>query len=69
MAKTLTISPQNIHTIIRGEVVDVMREVLGDPDAGLKFTAGFTRRLKKSLRDKKMGGFIPLTKVLKQYGI
>ena len=69
MTKTLTIPSKNIHTIVRAEVVDVMREVLSDPDVGLELRPSFTRRLKKTLRDKKTGRITPLSKVLKQYGL
>jgi hypothetical protein len=69
MTKTFTIPSQNIHTIVRKEVIDVMREVLSDPDAGLNLTSNFTRRLKKSLKDKERGRITPLAKIFEQYGV
>lgn len=69
MSKILTTSSKNIHTIVREEVVGVMREVLSDPDAGLELTSNFILRLKKSLRDKKARKTTALSKVLKQYGV
>lgn len=69
MSKSLTLSPKNIHTLVRKEVVGIMREVLSDPDTGLEITPSFTRRLKKSLKDEKDGRVIPLSKLFKQYGI
>lgn len=69
MAKTLTASGRNIPVIIREKVVEVMREILSDPDAGLELTAPFIRRLKRSLKNKKEGKVEPLAKVLKQYGM
>lgn len=69
MPKTTISSSQNIFTLIRGEVVNVMREVLSDPDAGLKLTASFNRHLTKSVIDKRAGKIVPLSKILKQYDI
>lgn len=67
MSKLLTLSPQNLHTLVRKEVVGVMREVLSDPDTGLELTRNFIRRLKKSGKDKKAGKVTPLSQVLKQH--
>ena len=69
MTKTLTIPTKDIHTIVREEVIDVVREILSDPDAGLELTQNFIRRIKKSLKGKKTGKITPLLEVLKQYGI
>lgn len=69
MEKTLTAPIKNIHTVVRKEVVDVMREILSDPDAGLELTSYFVRRLRKSVRDKKAGKLTPLDKVFARYGV
>ncbi|MEK7201379.1 MAG: hypothetical protein AAB737_01965 [Patescibacteria group bacterium] len=69
MAKSLIILPKSVHTLVRKEVVDVMREVLSDPDAGAELAPSFIVRVKKSLQDKKAGRVTPLSKVFKQYGI
>ena len=65
---TITI-PKETHNIVRREVIDVVREVLSDPDLGLELTPAFSRRLKKSLKEKKAGKVTFLTKVFAQYGI
>lgn len=69
MVKMLTMPIKNIHTIVRREVVDVVREVLSDPDVGSELTPGFIRRLRKSTRDKDKGRVTSLSEVFKQYGI
>lgn len=66
---TVATQPKNITNIVRKEVIDVMREVLSDPDAGLELTRDFTRRLKKSVKEKKAGKTTPLSEVFRQYGI
>lgn len=69
MQKTLILPIKNIHTIVRKEVVEVVREVLSDPDAGLELTSGFVRRLQRSVRDKKAGRLTNLNKIFEQYGV
>jgi len=68
MVKLVT-QPKNITTIVRKEVIDVIREVLSDPDIGLELTQGFIRRLKKSVKEKEVGKTSPLSEVFKRYGI
>ncbi|PIR71795.1 MAG: hypothetical protein COX89_01150 [Candidatus Nealsonbacteria bacterium CG_4_10_14_0_2_um_filter_37_10] len=68
MVKLVT-QPKNITTIVRKEVIDVIREVLSDPDIGLELTQGFIRRLKKSVKEKEVGKTTPLSEVFKRYGI
>ena len=69
MSKILTLSQKNINTLVRKEVVGIMREVLSDPDGGLELTPDFIRRLKKSLKDEKDRRVISLSKIFKQYGV
>ncbi|PJA84807.1 MAG: hypothetical protein CO145_00545 [Candidatus Nealsonbacteria bacterium CG_4_9_14_3_um_filter_37_13] len=68
MVKLVT-QPKNITTIVRKEVIDVIREVLSDPDIGLELTQGFIKRLKKSVKEKEVGKTTPLSEVFKRYGI
>ena len=70
MTKILEISQKkNIQEMVRKEVIDVVREVLSDSDAGLKLSQAFMGKLKKSIKDKERGEIIPLSKLLKQYNI
>lgn len=69
MSKINTIPRATLHTIIRKEVVDVMTELLSDPDAGLKLYSSFERRLKKSAAEKAKGKVTPLSEVFTQFAI
>ena len=69
MRTTLVAPIKNIHTLVRKEVINVVREVLSDPDAGLELTSDFVRRLQKSVRDKDKGRTTSLSEIFKQYGI
>ena len=46
---------KNLPEIVRREVRSTFREILSDPDAGLKLRTGVARKLKASLREKKSG--------------
>ena len=63
MVKTLT-RERNMNARVRREVVDVLREILSDPDAGLKFTSAVVRRLKQSQQAKRQGRIASLSSVL-----
>lgn len=65
---TLTI-PKEMHRIVHREVVDVIREVLSDPDSGLELTPTFSRRLKKSLNEKRAKKIVSLSEIFAHYGI
>ena len=69
MLKTNTIQQANLHSIIRKEVVDVVTELLSDPDAGLKLNPSFERRLKKSVAKKAKGKVTPLSEIFAQFAI
>jgi hypothetical protein len=69
MIKTNTIQKEDLHTIIRKEVVDVMTELLSDPDAGLELTQSFERRLKKSKTENTKGKVTPLIDILDQFSV
>ncbi|TSC78410.1 MAG: hypothetical protein G01um101429_806 [Parcubacteria group bacterium Gr01-1014_29] len=68
MAETI-ISEKRISDTVRREVIDVIREVLSDPDAGLALTPKITQRLKYSQKSKKMGHVKPLAAIFEQYGV
>ena len=68
MAQT-TLSERKITDLVRREVIDVMREVLSDPDAGLELTPGAVRRLKHSIKAKEAGKTKPLADIFKKYRV
>jgi len=68
MAKTTTIE-KKIDERIRRQVIDVMREVLSDPDAGLEITPEFNRKLNQSAKAEAQGKTTPLEKIFKEYGV
>jgi hypothetical protein len=65
MSKTNTIQ----RDMIRKEVVDVVTELLSDPDVGLELNNSFERKLKKSVAQKAKGKVTPLSKIFTQYGV
>ncbi|OGM90745.1 MAG: hypothetical protein A3D64_02495 [Candidatus Wildermuthbacteria bacterium RIFCSPHIGHO2_02_FULL_49_9] len=67
MTKVHTIPRTALHTIIRKEVVDVVTELLSDPDAGLELNRAFERRLKRSTAEKAKGRTRFLSEVFAQY--
>lgn len=69
MLKTNTIPRADLHNIIRKEVVDVMTELLSDPDVGLELNSAFEKRLKKSVSERVRGKVTPLAKVLAQFAV
>ncbi|MDP2669032.1 MAG: hypothetical protein Q8P07_04330 [bacterium] len=69
MSKTNIIQQADLHTIIRKEVVDVMTELLSDPDAGLKLNPSFEKRLKKSTKEKAKGKITSLSEVFAQFSV
>jgi hypothetical protein len=69
MLKTNTIQRGDLHTIIRKEVVDVVTELLSDPESGLELNPSFEKRLKKSTREKTKGKVTLLANVLAQFSV
>ena len=69
MLKTNTIQQADLHNIIRKEVVDVVTELLSDPDAGLKLNLSFERRLKKSVAEKAKGKVTPLAEIFARFSV
>lgn len=51
---------------VRRVVIEVMREILNDPDYGLPLTPYIIQRLKKSMKSKKEGRLIELDEVLRK---
>lgn len=54
---------------IRTQVIDVMHEVLSDPDAGLEITSEFSRKLKQSIKAETEGKTTPLQQIFDKYGV
>ena len=69
MLKANIIPKADLHTIIRKEVVDVMTELLSDPDSGLELNTAFERKLKKSVAERAKGKVTPLSKVFAQLSV
>lgn len=69
MLKTKTIPKEDLHAIIRKEVVDVVTELLSDPDAGLELSLSFEKRLKKSIAEKAKGKVTPLSEIFAQLAV
>ena len=46
---------KNIEQIIKKNVLNVIGEVLSDPDFGLEFKRKFVKKIKKSLEEVKKG--------------
>lgn len=61
------IKENKIESLVRRQVVGVLREVLSDPDRGLALTQTAVKRLKKSIRSKKSGKYRSLSEVIKKY--
>lgn len=61
--KTL-IQNQKINEIARQQVIGVLREILSDPDYGLRLRQEAVHRLKKSVQSKRAGVLNNLDKVL-----
>jgi len=67
MAKATT--DKKLSKQIRGQIIEVMREVLSDPEAGLEVTPEFGRKLKQSIKAEAQRKTTPLEKIFEQYGI
>ncbi|OGZ18381.1 MAG: hypothetical protein A2V72_02100 [Candidatus Nealsonbacteria bacterium RBG_13_37_56] len=52
---------------IRSAVIEVIREILDDPDYGLELTPYIVRRLKESLKSKKEGRLISFEEIKNKY--
>jgi len=52
---------------VRGAVIEVMREILDDPDYGLELTPYIIERLKESLKSQQEGRVISIEDVMKKY--
>ena len=68
MAETVT-NEEKITNLVRKEVMDIMREVLSDPDAGLVLSQSAVTRLKRSQKAKKAGKMESLSHIFRQYSI
>lgn len=66
MANIIT-KNRKLNNLIRQTVIDVIREIFNDPDYGLPLRPETIRRLKKSIRSKKLGRLLSLEEILKKY--
>lgn len=57
-----------LRHMIRENIVEVIREILADPDHGLEIKKGFATRLQRSMEAKKKERLISLDTVLARYG-
>ena len=67
MANPTQIINKKIDLFIHKKVIEIIREILSDPDYGLEFRPEFITRLKKSIRSKGAGRVVSLDKILKKY--
>lgn len=58
---------KNLNTLIRRTVVEVVQEILADPDYGMELRQSFTKRLKKSVQSAKTGKVASFEEILKKY--
>lgn len=66
MAETLTIQKESLSHLIRQAVVEVIGDILSDPDYGLALNPASVGRLKKSVQSKKEGRVSSLEEVLRE---
>ena len=58
---------KEVGDFIRKKVIEVIREIVSDPDYGLELNPEFEKGVKKSVRSQKAGKVLNLDKVLKKY--
>ncbi|MBI2024917.1 MAG: hypothetical protein HYT03_02440 [Candidatus Harrisonbacteria bacterium] len=68
MAKT-SLEEAKLNSLVKKQVIEVLREFLNDPDFGLELRPEFETRLRKSIRSRKADKTRSLTEVLKQYEV
>ena len=61
------IKSKEVSDFIRKKVIEVIREIVSDPDYGLELNSESEKGLKKSVRSQKTGKVLTLDKVLKKY--
>lgn len=65
--KTAIIENRQLRSLIRRTVMDVVQEVLADPDYGLALKPSFIKRLQESANQKKAGRVVSFDKILRKY--
>ncbi len=58
---------KNLTNLIRQTVLEIIQEILADPDYGLALNGNFEKRLKKSVQSKQDGEIVSFDKILKKY--
>jgi len=69
MINTTQTIDKRIDTLVHKRVIEVMREILSDPDYGLELNSDFVARLKKSIDSKSANQVVSLDSILKRYKI
>ena len=59
MGKVIKIEKKALDTMIKKNVVEVIQDMLANPDSGLEISLTFKKELKKSIASKKAGRLIP----------
>lgn len=58
---------KKINELIKRKVIEVMREIVSDPEYNLELNPSAAKRLKKSVSSQKKGKVVNLDKVLEKY--
>ncbi|MDO8524398.1 MAG: hypothetical protein Q7R99_02080 [bacterium] len=58
---------KSLTNLIRQTVLEIIQEILADPDYGLALNGNFEKRLEKSIQSQKAGKVVSFDKILKKY--
>lgn len=61
------IQNKNLTSLIRQTVLEIIQEILADPDYGLALNGNFEKRLKNSIESQRAGRVVSFDKILKIY--
>lgn len=67
MNGTTITQSKNLTNLIRQTVLEIIQEILADPDYGLALNGNFEKRLEKSVQSKRAGRVVSFGKILKKY--
>ena len=62
-----TIQNKNLTNLIRQTVLEILQEILADPDYGLALNGSFEKRLNKSIQSKQAGKVVSFEKILRKH--
>lgn len=63
----IIVGDKKLDSLIRWRVIDVIQEILADPDYGLTLRLEAVKQLKKSVRSREVGRVISLEEILKKH--